>query len=69
MVRGRFNIPLPAGGLVPGGDGAGVVKAVGPQVHAEGLARGVRVIFNPSPGAWAERLKIPADLVTPIRMT
>jgi NADPH2:quinone reductase len=42
---------------------------VGPQVHAEGLARGVRVIFNPSPGAWAERLEIPADLVTPIRTT
>ena len=23
MIRGRFNIPLPAGGLVPGGDGVG----------------------------------------------
>ena len=66
MVRGRFNIPLPAGGLVPGGDGAGVIEAVGPAVHAQGLKPGVRVIFNPSPGAWAERLKVPADLVTPI---
>jgi NADPH2:quinone reductase len=66
MVRGRFNIPLPAGGLVPGGDGAGVIEAVGPAVHAQGLESGVRVIFNPSPGAWAERLKVPADLVTPI---
>jgi NADPH2:quinone reductase len=69
VVRGRFNIPLPAGGLVPGGDGAGVVEAVGPPVHAEGLAPSVPVIFNPRLGAWAERLKIPADLVTPIRMT
>jgi len=66
MVRGRFNIPLPAGGLVPGGDGAGVIEAVGSAVHARGLEPGVRVIFNPSPGAWAERLKVPADLVTPI---
>jgi NADPH2:quinone reductase len=42
---------------------------VGPPVHAEGLAPSVPVIFNPRPGAWAERLKIPADLVTPIRTT
>jgi NADPH:quinone reductase len=66
MVRGHFNIPLPAGGLVPGGDGVGVVEAVGPAVHAQDVEPGVRVIFNPSPGAWAERLKIPADLVTPV---
>jgi NADPH2:quinone reductase len=67
MIRGRFNIPLPAGGLVPGGDGVGVVEAVGAGVNAEqGLKPGVRVIFNPSPGAWAERLKTRAELVTPI---
>ena len=41
-------------------------RSRGPCIHAQGLALGVRVIFNPSPGAWAERLKIPADLVTPI---
>jgi hypothetical protein len=29
VIRGRFNIPLPADGLVPGGDGAGIVGAVG----------------------------------------
>ena len=67
MIRGRFNIPLPAGGLVPGGDGVGIVEAVGARVHAaQGLEPGVRVIFNPSPGAWAERLKTQAELVTPI---
>jgi NADPH:quinone reductase len=66
MVRGRFNIPLPVGGLVPGGDGVGVVEAVGRAVRTQGLEPGVRVIFNPSSGAWAERLKIRADLVTPI---
>jgi NADPH2:quinone reductase len=65
MVRGRFNIPLPAGGLVPGGDGVGYVEAVGTSVHAA-LKPGTRVIFNPSPGAWAERLKTDAELVTPI---
>jgi NADPH:quinone reductase len=67
MIRGRFNIPLPTGGLVPGGDGVGVVEAVGAGVHAaQGLEPGVRVIFNPSPGAWAELLKTNAELVTPI---
>jgi NADPH:quinone reductase len=67
MIRGRFNIPLPAGGLVPGGDGVGIVEAVGAGVHAaQGLKPGVRVIFNPSPGAWAELLKTNAELVTPI---
>lgn len=66
MIRGGFNIPLPAGGLVPGGDGVGVVEAVGAGVHAQGLKPGARVIFNPSPGAWAERLKTRVELVTPI---
>jgi NADPH2:quinone reductase len=68
MVRGRFNIPLPAEGfLVPGADGVGVVEAVGKGVDsAQGVKPGARVIFNPSPGAWAERLKTRADLVTAI---
>jgi NADPH:quinone reductase len=66
MVRGRFHIPLPAGGLIPGGDGVGIVEAVGSGVDAKSLKRGTRVIFNPSPGAWAERIKTRAELVTPI---
>jgi NADPH2:quinone reductase len=68
MVRGRFNIPLPAAGfLVPGSDGVGVIEAVGAELEAaQGLKPGARVIFNPSPGAWAELLKTRADLVTPI---
>jgi len=67
MIRGRFNIPLPAGGLVPGGDGVGIVEAVGAGMDpAQGVKPGARVIFNPSPGAWAERVKTRADLVTQI---
>jgi NADPH2:quinone reductase len=68
MIRGRFNTPLPAGGLVPGGDGVGIVEAVGEGVDAsQGVKPGTRVIFNPSrTGAWAERLKTRAELVTPI---
>ena len=67
MIRGRFNIPLPAGGQVPGGDGVGIVEAVGAGVDpAQGVKPGARVIFNPSPGAWAERLKTRAELVAPI---
>jgi NADPH2:quinone reductase len=67
MIRGRFNIPLPAGGLVPGSDGVGIVEAVGTGVDpAQGVKPGARVIFNPSPGAWAERIKTPAELVTSI---
>lgn len=68
MVRGRFNIPLPADGLlIPGSDGVGVVEAVGEGVSAaQGVKPGARVIFNPVPGAWAERLKTRAELVTPI---
>jgi NADPH:quinone reductase len=26
MIRGKFNLPLPAGGLVQGADGVGVVS-------------------------------------------
>lgn len=68
MIRGRFGIALPSGGfLVPGSDGVGVVEALGEGVDfAQGLKPGARVIFNPSPGAWAERLKTRADLVTAI---
>jgi len=67
-IRGRFNIPLPAGGLIPGGDGVGIVEAVGQGVDSsDGVKPGTRVIFNPSGrGAWAERLTTRADLVTPI---
>jgi NADPH:quinone reductase len=68
MIRGRFNIPLPAGGLIPGGDGVGIVEAVGEGVGATHVVKpGARVIFNPSgAGAWAERLKTRIELVTPI---
>jgi NADPH2:quinone reductase len=68
MIRGHFNLQLPADGLVPGADGVGVVEAVGEGVDsARGVKPGARVIFNPSPGAWAERLKTRAELVWPIQ--
>ena len=68
MVRGKFHVPLPVEGfLVPGGDGVGVVEAVGKGVGStDGVKPGARVIFNPSPGAWAERLTTRVELVTPI---
>ncbi|MEX3815271.1 alcohol dehydrogenase catalytic domain-containing protein [Paraburkholderia sp. BR13439] len=67
MVRGKFNIPVPADGfLIPGGDGIGIVEAVGEGVDSAGVKPGTRVIFNPVPGAWAELLKARAELVTPI---
>ena len=68
MIRRRFNLKLPVGGLLPGDDGIGVVEAVGEGVDsARGVKPGARVIFNPSPGAWAERLETRADLVWPIQ--
>ena len=68
MIRGHFNLKLPADGLVPGADGVGVVEAVGQEVDSTGGVKpGARVIFNPSPGAWAERLKTRAELVWPIQ--
>ncbi|MGF6768310.1 NADPH2:quinone reductase [Paraburkholderia sp. GAS199] len=67
MVRGKFNFPMPADGfLIPGADGVGIVEAVGEDVDASSLKPGMRVIFNPSPGAWAERVKTRVELVTPI---
>ena len=64
MIRGGFNIPIPADGfLVSGADGVGVGEGVD---SAQSVKPGARVIFNPSPGAWAERLKTRIELVTPI---
>ena len=67
MIRGRFGLQLPAGGLVLGADGVGIVEAVGDGLDsAAGVKPGARVIFSPTRGAWAERLKTRADLVTAI---
>jgi NADPH2:quinone reductase len=67
MIRGKFNIPLPEGGLLVGGDGVGIVEAIGAGVDSsQGVKPGARVIFNLSSGAWAERLKTRVELVTPI---
>jgi NADPH2:quinone reductase len=53
---GYYPLPLP---FVPGGEGAGVVEAVGPGVT--GVAVGDRVAYQNVKGAYAERRLVPAD--------
>jgi NADPH2:quinone reductase len=56
---GLYQNPLP---LVPGGEGAGVVEAVGPGV--EHVAVGDRVAYvAPKPGSYAESRLVPAMVV------
>jgi NADPH2:quinone reductase len=67
LVRGHFPITLPPDGMIPGGDGVGVVEAIGDGVDAaRGVAPGTRVIFYPGPGAWSERVITRAEFATPV---
>ncbi len=59
--RGWYPIPLPAG---LGGEGAGVVQAVGPDVTVVKL--GDRVAFLGGSGAYATHVLIPAEKLVPV---
>ncbi len=50
----RGDVPF-----VPGGEGAGTVAAVGPDV--DGARKGDRVAWSGVPGSYAEQVAVPAD--------
>jgi len=56
MRSGLYSTPLP---LVPGVEGAGTVRAVGPGVDA--FAVGDRVAFSDAVGSYAELIVVPAE--------
>jgi NADPH2:quinone reductase len=62
----RTGQPPYRGGLpyVPGGEGAGTVAAVGPEVS--GVAEGDRVAWAGVPGSYAEQAVVPADRAVPV---
>jgi NADPH2:quinone reductase len=56
MRSGLYSTPLP---LVPGVEGAGTVRAVGPGVDT--VAVGDRVAFSDAVGSYAELIVVPAE--------
>ncbi len=58
---GWYKVPLPA---IPGGEGAGVVEAVGPGVT--GVAPGDRVAWFGASACYAEYAAVPADKLAPL---
>lgn len=58
---GWYKIPLPA---IPGGEGAGVVEAVGPGVT--GVTAGDRVAWFGASNCYAEYAAVPADKLVPL---
>jgi NADPH2:quinone reductase len=56
MRSGLYSTPLP---LVPGVEGAGTVRAVGPGVNT--VAVGDRVAFSDAVGSYAELIVVPAE--------
>ena len=63
IVAGRYQVkpPLP---FSPGGEGVGVVEAVGEGVT--GLAVGQRVVIHAGYGCCAERIAVDAGRLTPV---
>jgi len=67
LVRGYVPAPIPPEGVVPGGDGVGIVEQVGAGVDpSTGIVSGTRVILFPVHGTWAERIVAPASAVIPL---
>jgi len=58
---GRLRTPLP---FIPGQEGAGIVTAIGPQVHA--LKVGDRVAWSGTLGSYAEYVAAPEEHLIPI---
>lgn len=63
IVAGRYQVkpPLP---FAPGGEGVGVVEALG--AGAEGVAVGDRVIVHAGYGCCAETIAVDAEKLTPV---
>ncbi len=59
--KGMYKVPLPA---IPGGEGAGVVEAVGAGVTEAGP--GDRVAWFGASGCYAEYALVPADKLVPL---
>ncbi len=58
---GWYKVPLPA---IPGGEGAGVVEAVGPGVT--GVAAGDRAAWFGASGCYADYALVPSDKLAPL---
>ncbi len=58
---GQYAVPLP---FTPGGEGAGIVEAVGPAVTD--VSVGDRVAFASATGAYAQAVNIPANALVPV---
>jgi NADPH2:quinone reductase len=57
VIQGKYQIKVPPP-FAPGGEGSGVVSAIGENVS--GYAVGDRVLFYSLTGAFAEQIVIPA---------
>jgi NADPH:quinone reductase-like Zn-dependent oxidoreductase len=63
MIRGIVPLPISEAGLVPGGDGVGVIEVLGPGVtETEQIRVGTRVgLFHGAHGTWAEYVTARAE--------
>jgi NADPH:quinone reductase-like Zn-dependent oxidoreductase len=68
-VRGRYDDSdgVATGGETPGHEGFGFIEALGPDLEGSTHLRpGMRVAFFLLPGAWNERVLVPARRVAPV---
>jgi NADPH2:quinone reductase len=63
IVGGQYQVKVPPP-FVPGGEAAGVVRAVGDGVSR--FSPGDRIITTPGTGAFAERIAVPEALCLPL---